>query len=304
MKQITDPSARLEDRKSMTAEELRVKEREHQEDLARLRGLRPIDDTFMRCLFRDNLPLAQLVLRIITGIEDLTLISEETQKDLKRLVGARSVCLDVHGVDSKGKKYDLEVQRADEGARPERARYHASAMDIESLDAGQDFEELPETYTIFITENDLYAYGDGIYKVERTIVGKDRLFEDRQHILYVNGAYRGEDDLGELMHDFCCHEPDEMKIGLMAEGSRYWKENPKGVDYMCKAMEDMRKEAMERGMEKGLEKGLEQGIEQGMEQNRLENIRNLMTTMKLTAQQAMDALLIPADEQGKYIAML
>ena len=72
----------------MTEEELRERELEHQEDLARLRGFRPIDDTFMRCLFRDNLPLAQLVLRIITGIEDLRLTKEETQMDLKRLVGA------------------------------------------------------------------------------------------------------------------------------------------------------------------------------------------------------------------------
>ena len=52
----------------MTEEELKEREREHQEDLARLRGFRPIDDTFMRCLFRDNLPLAQLVLRIITAL--------------------------------------------------------------------------------------------------------------------------------------------------------------------------------------------------------------------------------------------
>lgn len=40
------------------------KAREMQEDLAKLRGLRPIDDDFMRCIFRDNKPLAQLVLRI------------------------------------------------------------------------------------------------------------------------------------------------------------------------------------------------------------------------------------------------
>ena len=41
-----------------TEEELREREREHQEDLARLRGFRPIDDTFMRCLFRDKLLLS------------------------------------------------------------------------------------------------------------------------------------------------------------------------------------------------------------------------------------------------------
>jgi hypothetical protein len=41
-----------------------------------------------------------------------------------------------------------------------------------------------------------------------------------------------------------------------------------------------------------------------MEQNRLENIKNLMNTLKLTAQQAMDALLIPANEQKKYLNRL
>lgn len=46
----------------------------HEEDLQRLRGFRPIDDTFMRCLFRDDLPLAQFVLRIFTGRHDLIMI--------------------------------------------------------------------------------------------------------------------------------------------------------------------------------------------------------------------------------------
>ena len=113
-------------------------EQEHERDLQRLRGLRPMDDDFMRCLFKDNLPLAQMVLRIMTGIKDLVLIKEETQRDMKRLVGARSICLDVYGIDSNNKRYDLEVQRADRGARPKRARYHSSAMDIEVLNAKSD----------------------------------------------------------------------------------------------------------------------------------------------------------------------
>ena len=74
-----------------SARDALLQEKYHQEDLQRLRGFRPIDDTFMRCLFRDNLPLAQFVLRIITGKPDLILTREETQKDLKRLLGARAV---------------------------------------------------------------------------------------------------------------------------------------------------------------------------------------------------------------------
>ena len=169
------------------------KQRDHEADLQRLRGFRPIDDTFMRCIYQDNIPLAEMTLSIITGIKDLSLSKGETQKDFKRLLGARSICLDYHGVDTEGNQYDLEVQKADSGARPERARYHSSVMDVEALDAGQMFEELPETFTIFVTEHDIYGFRDGIYPVERVIVTHGQMFNDREHILYVNGAYRGDD---------------------------------------------------------------------------------------------------------------
>ena len=58
-------------------------EQQHQKDLQRLRDLRPIDDDFMRCLFKDNIPLAEFVLRIITDKPDLVITGCETQKDMK-----------------------------------------------------------------------------------------------------------------------------------------------------------------------------------------------------------------------------
>ena len=45
------------------------------------------------------------------------------------------------------------------------------------------------------------------------------------------------------MHDFNCTQADDMNFELMAERTRYLKENPKGVQEMCKVMEDMRNEA-------------------------------------------------------------
>ena len=141
-------------------------EQRHQEDLQRLRGFRPIDDTFMRGLFKENIPLAEFVLRIITGKQDLILIKCETQADFKRVTGARSICLDAYATDSTGKKYDIEVQRSDNGADPHRARYHSSMMDVENLDEKQDYRELPDTYVIFITENDYYKAGEPLYVIE------------------------------------------------------------------------------------------------------------------------------------------
>ena len=238
------------------------KARQRQEDLARLRGLRPIDDDFMRCIFRDNIPLTQFVLRILTQIKDLEVIRLETQMDMKRLVGARSVCLDVYAKDSSGRKMDLEIQRSDLGAGTHRARYHSSAMDIENLDAGQDFDSLPDTYTIFITENDILGKGLPFYSIERTTVQTGELFNDGSHILYINGAYRDDSEIGKLMHDFSCWDPDDMNYPLMEEATRYYKETEEGVEYMCKAFEEVRNEGFNRGMQQGMKQGVVQGAEQ------------------------------------------
>ena len=280
----------------MTINDIYLQERYHQEDLQRLRGFRPIDDTFMRCLFRDNLPLAQFVLRIITGKADLVLTRQETQKDLKRLLGARSLCLDVHGVDSENKQYDIEVQRADNGARPERARYHSAAMDIEALDAGQAFEELPETYTIFVTENDFFDCGAGICPIERVNLVNNKLFNDREHILYVNGQYNGDDALGRLMHDFLCSNPDDMHYDIMAERARYFKENPKGVNEMCKAMEDMRNEALELGRAIGHAEGRAEGRAEEHMLSMLSFASSLKDKLGFTNQQIRDALSISNED--------
>lgn len=227
------------------------KEREHQADLQRLRGLRPIDDTFMRCMFRKNIPLAQMVLRIITSKDDLVITKCETQADMKRVTGARSICLDAYGTDDSGRRYDIEVQRDDFGADPHRARYHSSVMDVENLDAGQDFCELPDTYTIFITENDFFGEGAPVYWIQNMNRTTGKTFNDGAYILYVNGKYRGDDPLGKLMHDFNCTNADDMHFDLMAERTKYLKENSEGVNIMCKIMEEIRDEALAQGKTQG-----------------------------------------------------
>ncbi len=56
--------------------------------------------------------------------------------------------------------------------------------------------------------------------------------------------------------------------------------------------------------ERGIAIGLEQGLERGIETTTLNAIRNLMETLKLTAEQAMEALKVPEAEKVKYEGML
>lgn len=235
----------------MIESEQQRREREHQEDLQRLRGFRPIDDDFMRSLFKKNTELVQLVIRIITGKPDLRVESFETQADMKRVTGARTICLDAYATDHTGKKYDIEIQRADRGASPHRARYHASVMDIENLDQGEPFDALPDTYTIFITERDFFGKREPIYQIQRMNLTTGKSFDDGAYILYVNGEYRGDSDVGKLMHDFNCTDAGDMQIDLLAQRTRYLKETPEGVGEMCREMEIMRDKSRAEGRAEG-----------------------------------------------------
>ena len=90
------------------------------------------------------------------------------------------------------------------------------------------------------------------------------------------------------MHDFLCSDPNDMYSDVLAERVRFFKEDEKGVAAMCKVMEELYNE----------------GVAEGKTEERLKNIKNLILSLGLTAEAAMDALKISKDEQAKYLALL
>ena len=198
----------------------------------------------------------------------------------------RSVRFDVFATDDDGKLYNIEVQRADSGAVPARARFNSVMLDYHRLKKKAKFNELPETFVIFITEHDVLKDGEQIYHVDRVVRETNKPFGDGTHIIYVNGSYKDDSDseLGNLIHDFFCAEPSEMKHKQLAERVSFLKGNKREVKKMCKLMEELQEEAKKETL--------------------LDNIRSLMETMNLTAQQAMNALKVPADKQEEYVELI
>ena len=202
-----------------------------------IENFRLMDDTFMSKVFEDK-ECSELLLRVILGRDDLTVVRVVSQFELKNLQG-RSARLDIYAVDNKGKQYDIEVQRSDEGGNPKRARYNSSLLDTNSLLPGEKCDNLPESYVIFITEHNVLNGGKPLYTINRTISEMNNaIFADESHIIYVNGEARTETALGELMQDFFCNDPDKMHYKVLSRRAGYFKEDKEGVDTMCKLMED------------------------------------------------------------------
>ena len=233
-------------------------DRKHQEDLQRLRGFRLLDDDFLTKCFEKDEKSIELVLQIVLEKPDLKVLDVRTQVFVENLLN-RSVRLDILATDSTRAKLNVEVQRSDKGAGRKRARYNSSMMDANLLKKGEDFDKLPETWAIFITENDVMGKGMPRYPIERCFLETGERFEDGSHILYVNGAYRGDTPVGKLMHDFSCTDAADMHYGTLADRVRFFKESKEGIEIMCRAMEDMRNQTLKEGMINVAKKMLEDG---------------------------------------------
>ena len=234
-------------------------DQKHQEDLQRLRGFRLLDDDFLTKCFEGDTASIELVLQIVLEKPDLKVLDVRTQVFVENLLN-RSVRLDILATDSTGAKLNVEVQRSDKGAGRKRARYNSSMMDANLLKKGEDFDKLPETWVIFLTENDVMEKRLPLYPIERCFLGTGERFGDGSHILYVNGAYRGDTPIGKLMHDFSCTDAADMYYGTLADRVRFFKESKEGIEIMCRAMEDMRNQTLKEGAINSAKRMLADGI--------------------------------------------
>ena len=232
----------------------------NEEDLQRIKELRLMDDDFFSEALDGKTEAVEYILNTILERDDIKVKSTKAQVEYKSAT-KRSIKLDIQAEDVNGRLMDIEIQRSDRGSGVRRARFHSSMIDRALLSKGDDFEDLVDTYVIFITEKDKFGMGIPLYHIERKISEMDNaLFGDGAHILYVNGEYRNlEHPVGSLMHDFNCKDAKDMVNPLLAEEVRYLKETEGGLSQMSRILEEMRNEAAEKAKAEGRAEGKAEG---------------------------------------------
>ena len=124
-------------------------------------------------------------------------------------------------------------------------------MDMNTLNPGQDFDKLPESYVIFITRDDVLGYDLPIYHIDRKIEEVSESFNDEAHIIYVNSKKEEDTELGRLMHDLHCKNAEDMYSEILANRVRELKGTQKGVESMCREMDQIYSEGIASGEKKG-----------------------------------------------------
>lgn len=118
------------------------------------------------------------------------------QNDITPAVDSRGIRVDAYVEDEEGKVYDIEMQSTKRKDLDLRMRYYQSAIDVDTLAKGSDFEQLRESYIIFICLDDPYGLGVPSYLFEpRCINHENVVLSSRQHWLVFNAsAWQAEGD--------------------------------------------------------------------------------------------------------------
>ncbi len=246
------------------------------------------DDELMGSVFDRNAKATELVLRLILG-RNIKVISVNGQEEIRNAkVGGRNIILDVHAIDVAGEEMNIEVQGGSEGAHVRRARYHSSMLDTGMLKESQPLKELKDSYVIFIYKRDKFGKGLPLYHVDRYIKETEETFGDGSHIIYVNGSYKGDDAIGKLVSDFHQTDSEKMYYSELADGVEHYKETEKGRGNMSEAVEKYAREY----------------AEECVIVEKITSVKNLMNNMKLTLEQALNALGIQGKDREQIFNQL
>ncbi len=269
-----------------------------------LRDMCLMDNEFFSVSFDGDRANTQLMPGIILGRDDLSVVSVKTQKEIRNMPDLHSVCLDIAATDRDGNLYDIEIQRAHDPVERMRARFYSAMMDVRSLGEGMDYGRLPQSYVIFIDEHDAIGRGRALYRMERMDSETCEPYGDGSHIIHVSASLADEGtDLGKLMHDLRCTDPEKMYYTGLRERTSYFKCTEEGKKDMSEAFRKMYEsdieEAMKEGIRKGIRKGIKEGIRKGSDERAEDSARRMIQDGSIPLPKIAEFLGLPFDEVEK-----
>ena len=172
-----------------------------------------IKDPFMFAAAMSNEEQCKTFLSIVLGMEILH-VSVVTEKTISYHPEYHGVRLDVLAIENNTKRrFNVEMQVKDNKNLSKRSRYYNAQLDIKALLTGIDYNELPDTYVIFICDYD--PLGDELYRY--TIVNRcdenGKVISDGNHTIWLSSKGNNASDEPKELVDFLeyVENPDDSK---------------------------------------------------------------------------------------------
>ena len=220
-------------------------------------------DDFMFCkILQENEDLCKELTELVIGRKIGSIVKAEKQKAIDVTADGHGVRFDVYFEDDEKTVYDIEMQRSDTLELPLRSRYYQGMIDLDYLEKGKDYKELPDSYIIFLCTFDLFKRGYHKYSFKpKCREVKDLSLKDGTNRTFIC-AGGDKDDVSEDMKSLI-----DYLAGKDAGSSLTSRIDAKVKEAIAKSLwrkEYMTyKEHMDEEYNRGLKVGREEGREEG-----------------------------------------
>ena len=231
-------------------------------------------DNFMFCkVIANNGELCRHMLELILGKPVRKVEIKTSEKVIDITPQAKSIRMDVYLDDDENTVYDLEMQTSSKKNLPKRLRYYQGVIDLNLIEKGDDYDQLPESVIVFICTFDYFNKNLPFYVFEnRCEAMPELLLGDETKKIFVN-PYGKRDDLPEDVVYFLDYirdqkAEDEFTRQLGQAVVKAWIHREWEVEYMNWRAYEMdlnidKRIAREEGHEEGRKEGREEGYEEG-----------------------------------------
>lgn len=160
-----------------------------------------IRDNFMFAAVMMETDNCKHFLEMVLGIE-IERVEISYEKSIIYNPEFKGIRLDVYARDEKNTCYNIEMQVAKQELG-KRARYYHSQMDMELLLRGHDYEELPESYVIFICNFDPFGEKKYQYTFEnRCLEDLDLSIGDGSRSIFLSTKGENKEEVTEELVKF------------------------------------------------------------------------------------------------------
>jgi len=193
-----------------------------------------LSNAFLFAVAMEDEETCAIVVETILG-KKIGKVTVQVEKSLLYNSEFRSIRLDVFARDEAEVTYNLEMQNEGREGLAQRSRFHQAQMDVNSLRPGEDYEDLPPSYVIFICNFDPFGKGLYQYTFVQRCREEDFPLEDGTTRIFINTKGKNPEEISpELKHlleyvndstDSCTERLEDESIRKLHEKVKTLKKN-------------------------------------------------------------------------------
>ena len=235
-------------------------------------------NNFIFCkVLEENPDVCKELLEMLLDIKIDRIEQPKSEQTFKTDFDSRGIRLDVYVKDGTGRCFDIEIQTSNYMRLEKRARYYQGLMDVDSIQSGQEYSALKDSYVIFLCLGDAFGHRLPVYTFRyRAEEDKNILMNDGTVNIFFNATMYDKmqsENLRSFFRYLCGKNSDDNftdRLSALVERVKMnaqWRHRYMTIEQEIKLQARYLAQDIAKDMAQDIAKDIAQGIAKDMAQD-------------------------------------